>query len=358
MFNTIVKNIEDGFVLYEMIYKNNKLVDYEAIKINKSFLKLNNYEDITNKKGSEIEPETYEDLLNNFKKVIKKEKPIITHQYDNRLHKWLHLNIFSFDKNQIGCIYSDITDNKNVEDSLKSLALDLKRSNAELEEFAFIVSHDLQEPLRVVATYCQLIQEMYKDVINDTESKKYMNYIIDATFRMKHLIKDLLDFSRVGRTEKPFKKINIEKIVQNAISDFELYIKEAKAKITYSNMPVIVGDKIRIQQVFHNLISNAMKFRKIDEKPVIQLDCEEMDDYWLFSIKDNGVGIEEKHFKRIFGVFKRLYTREEYPGTGIGLALCKKIINNHGGKIWVISEKDKGSTFYFTIAKINTVKLD
>ncbi len=241
---------------------------------------------------------------------------------------------------------------KNTDKKLIQIAQELQQSNEELEQFAYIASHDLQEPLRAVFSYCQLLKEKEYDSV-DEESKKYLDYIIDSSLRMKILIKELLDYSRVGRKDKPFEKIKIEELLQEVLNDFEVLIQETGAKVIMeSKLPEMFAIRFRIKQLLHNIISNSLKFRS-DKKPVIRISCCETEDshYWLFSVKDNGIGIDKKYYHRIFGVFKRLYSREEYPGTGIGLALCKKIVERHGGRIWVESEVNKGTCIYFTIAK-------
>lgn len=231
--------------------------------------------------------------------------------------------------------------------------VELRKSNEELEEFACVASHDLQEPLRVVSSYCQLLKEKHYSGM-DEESKKYLDYSISSVMRMKTLIKELLDFSRVGRKDKPFEKINLQELLEEVLCDFEVTLKETKAEIIIeSNMPNVMGISFRMKQLLHNIISNSLKFRS-DKEPIIRIGCCEDSkrmNHWLFYIKDNGIGIESRYYDRIFGVFKRLYSREEYPGTGIGLALCKKIVEAHGGEIWVESEKGEGTCVYFTISK-------
>jgi light-regulated signal transduction histidine kinase (bacteriophytochrome) len=173
---------------------------------------------------------------------------------------------------------------------------------------------------------------------------------------MKTLIKELLDFSRVGRKDQPFEKLNLDELIQEVIIDFHLYIEETEAEIIIEeNMPEIYGIRVRIKQLFHNVISNALKFRS-SEKPKIFVSCCDEKNCWMFCISDNGRGIDPEYFERIFGLFKRLYSRDEYPGTGIGLALCKKIVETHGGKIWVDSKVDGGTSMYFTISK--SIKVD
>ncbi len=237
---------------------------------------------------------------------------------------------------------------------IKNIEIELRHSNEELEQFAYVASHDLQEPLRVVSSYCQLLKERCKECENmNEETKKWINYIIEATERMKTLIKELLDFSSIGKKDKPFEDIDLNKIIKNVEKDLKFLIKDTNTKIIIEeSLPVINGIKFRIKQLFYNLINNSIKF-KSDKDPLIEISfCEEEDNNeWLFRVKDNGIGISSKYFDRIFGLFKRLYSREEYPGTGIGLALCKKIVETHNGKIWVESKVGKGASFYFTLKK-------
>lgn len=251
----------------------------------------------------------------------------------------------------------DITDIRRGEQTLLESAKELEASNQELEQFAYVASHDLQEPLRVVSSYCQMIEMFVEknctaDMSADKKKdlKRYIDFTQDATRRMSFLIKDLLEFSRVGRADDNYDMIDINEIVKNVVKDFDVAIEENEAVVEYSEMPTLMIKRKRIGQVFHNLISNAIKFRS-ERDVIISINAEERKKDWLFSICDTGIGIEEKQHERIFGIFKRLHTREAYPGTGIGLALVKKIVESHGGEIWIESEKGEGSTFLFTIPK-------
>ena len=247
------------------------------------------------------------------------------------------------------CIVSDVTEERRTLETLKKSTEKLQKSNEELEEFAYIASHDLQEPLRVVSSYCQLLQEDYYDKIDD-EGKKYINYTIESVYRMKLLIKELLDFSRVGRDEKDFEKIDLDDLLKEVIFEFHQSIEDTAAKILYPSLPIIYGERFRIKQLFHNLISNSLKFRS-EKQPIIEIGCFELLNAWEFSVRDNGIGIDKKYFSKIFKVFQRLYTKEQYPGTGIGLAMCKKIVESHGGRMWLDSNKDSGAVFFFTLPK-------
>lgn len=226
---------------------------------------------------------------------------------------------------------------------------ELEQKNKEMEQFVNIVSHDLQEPLRTTTSFVNLLQQQYKDKL-DEKSDKYFNFITDASARMRTLIKDLLDYSRIG-AQKKFVPVDCNVIIQEVLADLGNAIDEAHAIITTDELPVITGYRTEIKQLFQNLIINAIKFRKKDTVPGIKISAKNFDDYWQFSVKDNGIGIEEQYKEKIFLIFQRLHTRTAYEGSGIGLAHCKKIVEIHGGKIWLESIPEEGTTFYFTIQK-------
>ena len=230
---------------------------------------------------------------------------------------------------------------------LKHVMADLKRSNEELQQFAYIASHDLQEPLRAIISFSRLLEDQYKDRL-DKNGKEFIYFISEGADRMKILIKDLLAYSRISTHAKPPKITNLEKILKNVLFNLQESIKENGVIITYDELPSLVIDRAQIPQLFQNLISNAIKFQR-EKPPKIHISAKKIEKEWLFSIKDNGIGIDPKYFDRIFNIFQRLHTRDEYPGSGIGLAVCKRIVQRYGGKIWVESELGKGSTFFFTI---------
>ena len=234
----------------------------------------------------------------------------------------------------------DITERKRAED-------ELRRSNAELEQFAYVASHDLQEPLRAVAGMVQLLQKRYQGQI-DERADEYISHAVEASRRMQRLINDLLAFSRLDRRVQPFEPVDAGDCLQLALKNLQLTIRESRASITYDSLPTVTADRLQLTQLFQNLINNAIKFRG-QQQPQIHISAVNMATAWQFAVRDNGIGIEPQYFERIFQVFQRLHTRQDYPGTGIGLALCKKIVERHGGVIWVESELGQGSTFYFTL---------
>jgi PAS domain S-box-containing protein len=236
----------------------------------------------------------------------------------------------------------DITERKRLEEALL-------RSNADLAQFAYVASHDLQEPLRMVSSYMQLIEQRYKDKL-DTAGIEFINFAVDGARRMQTMINDLLTFSRVGTRGKAFEPTDCEVILDQTLADLKMAIKDSGAIITRDPLPTVMADGAQMAQLFQNLIGNAIKFREREPLRVhISAQAKEKD--WLFSVRDNGIGIDPQYFERIFVIFQRLHSKEEYPGTGIGLALCNRVVERHGGRIWVESQPGKGSIFYFTISQ-------
>ena len=250
----------------------------------------------------------------------------------------------------LGSFNRDITEYKKAEKQLKETVEELKRSNEELQRFAYVASHDLQEPLRTIASFTQLLERRYKGRF-DSDADEFMDYIVEAAIRMKNLIGGLLEYSRISTKMGEFQPIEIGLILNQTIDNLQYAIKENNAKIRYDKMPVVMGNEVRLQRVFQNLISNAIKFKKEESDPEIHISAvkDENNMEYIFSVQDNGIGIEKQYLNRIFVIFQRLHTPDEYSGTGIGLSIVKRIIELHGGHIWVESEFGVGSTFYFTI---------
>ncbi len=248
----------------------------------------------------------------------------------------------------------DITERIVVEENLFKANLDLARSNSELERFAYVASHDLQEPLRMVTSYLQLLERRYKDRL-DGDALEFIGYAIDGSARMKTLINDLLTYSRVGTRGRDFATTDFNIIIEEVLSTLSLTIEQEKARITCKKLPQLMADEGQIQQLFQNLIANAIKFHG-EEPPEIHIAAKKEKDEWVFSIKDNGIGIDPQFFDRVFIIFQRLHNREEYDGTGIGLAISKRIVERHGGRIWIESKPGSGSTFFFTIPVIGETK--
>ncbi|MGB9936484.1 MAG: sensor histidine kinase [Methanobacterium sp.] len=237
------------------------------------------------------------------------------------------------------------------DEKLKENLEELKRSNEELQSFAYITSHDLQEPLRTMGSYASLLKYRYEGQLDD-DADEFINYMVSGSKRMKNMIQGLLDYSRVGTQGGEFEEFSGEEALDNALLNLESSIKECNAKVTSKNLPVLFGDKDQITRVFQNFIGNALKFRKKGVSPQINIQVKENDAEYIFSVSDNGIGLEEQYSDKIFEVFKRLHTIGEYEGAGIGLAIIKRIIDRHNGRVWVESSLGKGSTFYFTLPKL------
>jgi light-regulated signal transduction histidine kinase (bacteriophytochrome) len=236
----------------------------------------------------------------------------------------------------------------NTQDELNEIIKKLEISNMELEQFAYVASHDLQEPLRMVGSFAQLLERQYKEKLDD-DADDYIGFIVEGSHRMKDLIDDLLAFSRLNTEKKDFHKADLNQVLDNVLSNIKSSIKENDAHITLDTLPVVRCDSSQIGQVFQNLISNSIKFHQTP--PKVHISAEENDNEWILGVSDEGIGIDPAHQQKIFDVFKRLHTREEYAGTGIGLSICKRIVERHNGRIWVESEPRKGANFYFTLPK-------
>jgi PAS domain S-box-containing protein len=242
----------------------------------------------------------------------------------------------------------DITERKLIENKLGETLVSLKRSNEELEHFAYIASHDLQEPLRMVSSFLTQLEKKYADQLDD-RGREYIFYAVDGARRMKQIIMDLLEYSRAGRPNENIADIDTGDVVREVELLLSRQIADTKASIQYDQLPVVRGHMSPIRQVFQNLIGNSIKYHRDGVPPVIRITAEKEMDHWRFSITDNGIGIDPMHFQKIFVIFQRLHHRDEYSGTGIGLAITKKIVEAVGGKIWVTTNEDHGCTFHFTM---------
>ncbi len=245
-------------------------------------------------------------------------------------------------------ISHDITERKQAEEALKRALEELARSNKDLEQFAYSVSHDLQEPLRMISGFVRLLSERYKGTL-DAKADDYIALISEGTNRMHQMIEDLLAYSRVSSGQRQPAPVDFASIVEHAKENLGTSIAESDAAISVEFLPTLMVDASQMVQVFQNLIGNALKFRAVERPPQIHVGARQEADSWLFHVRDNGIGIEPGQADRVFGLFQRLHTRNEYPGTGVGLAICKRVIERHGGRIWVESQPGDGSTFWFAL---------
>jgi len=254
----------------------------------------------------------------------------------------------------ITAIIRDVTERRRAEDELRRTAerlaqqtAELERSNAELQQFAYVASHDLQEPLRMVASYTQLLARRYGDKL-DADALEFIDYAVDGARRMQALINDLLAYSRVGTRGMELAPTDCNAVVDQVVADLGAAIEDEQAVVTHDDLPIVDGDTLQLSQLFQNLIGNAIKFHG-ERAPRVAVTVERRDRDWLFAVRDNGIGIDPEYADRIFVIFQRLHSRAEYAGTGIGLAICKKIVERHGGRIWMESAPGEGTTFYFTL---------
>jgi len=241
----------------------------------------------------------------------------------------------------------DITRRKKAEEKLEFIMNDLKRSNKELEQFAYVSSHDLKEPLRMITSFLQLLQKRYSADLDD-DANDFINFAVEGAKRLDIMINDLLEYSRIGSKEREFEYLQSENILETVLTNLKTSIEDNNVIIIHDQLPLIYSNNQQMVQLLQNLISNAIKYRS-KEDPKIHISADLLDDEYVFSVKDNGIGIDQKHLEKIFTIFQRLHSRDEYEGTGIGLAISQKIVQQHGGQIWAESEPGKGTTFYFTI---------
>ncbi|MBW4891741.1 PAS domain S-box protein [Mucilaginibacter sp. HMF5004] len=293
---------------------------------------------------------------NNYHEAIATNQAVHFEDHYERLNKWYEVSAYPSGKG-LSVYFKDITERKVSEILLKELNNDLKKqtkelatSNAELEQFAYVASHDLQEPLRMITGFLSQIERRYSDKL-DSKGRQYIHFAVDGAKRMREIILDLLEFSRVGRVEDSIEPTDTNKLLNDIISLYHKKIADKKAVIQYDNLPTINTYKVPLRQVFQNLVSNALKYQQAGNVPVIKINYTQTSKYYTFSVQDNGIGIDAEYFDTIFIIFQRLHNKEIYSGTGMGLAVTKKIVENLGGKIWLESEPGKGSTFYFNILK-------
>jgi len=244
-------------------------------------------------------------------------------------------------------IRRDFAERKRLEIELQDRAAELQRSNADLERFAYVASHDLKEPLRMISSFSQLLEQKYRDTMDD-EGKEFIRFSLEGALRMQRLIDDLLAYSRVGTSGNPFAPVDGNEVLKEILTNIRLMVDESNATVTSDPLPTVQADVVQLGQVFQNLIVNGIKFQS-HGTPRIHVSAKTVNKEMVFSVKDNGIGIDPKYHGKLFTIFQRLHTKEEYSGTGIGLAVCKRIIERHKGRIWVESEPGKGSTFCFSL---------
>ncbi len=349
-YRSLFENMLDGFAYCKILFDDQgHPIDFVYLEVNSAFERLTGLENVVGKKVTEIIPgikESYPEVFEIYGRVALTGQPEKFEIDFKPLRAWFSISVYSTEREYFAAVFDNITERKRAEEELKKRTEELARSNAELEQFVYIASHYLQEPLRTVSNFSQLLAKRYKGEL-DAKADQFIDFIVDGTTRMQQMIDDLLEYSRISTRTKAFEPTDCETVLYQALDNEKVAIKESGAIVTHDPLPTVMADASQMVQLFQNLLGNAIKFRK--EKPRITVSAVQRRNEWLFSVKDNGIGIAPEFMEHIFKMFEREHASAEYPGTGVGLAICKKIVGRHGGRIWVESEQGKGSTFYFTI---------
>ncbi len=354
LYRAIASNIPKiGVIVFDknLVIKVVEGKNFKDYDIDTSLMEGKSFSELEGTNFFPYEDHEFKEYEDYYKRVLNGEEITVEKRYHHFYYK-IYISPIRNSKNEITSgllIAFDITDFKTIQTKLESQAFELQRSNEDLEQFAYAASHDLQEPLRMVSSYVHLIDRKIGNSLNP-DVKEFMAFAIDGVKRMQELINDLLEYSRVERKGRKFANVDLNNVLHAVKFNLQHSILEHDAQIIYENLPVVKADYSQITSLFQNLIENGIKFRSKD-KPIIKIEFSESDKFFTFSVRDNGVGIEEKFFDRIFVIFQRLNERTKYPGTGIGLSICKKIVERHGGKIWLESEPGRGTAFYFELKK-------
>ena len=328
----------------------------QIVRYAESELLQQNWQAITHPDDIEADREYVRSLLSGNIQTFSLEKRLVC---KDQAVRWANVTVSAMrdakgTPQYLICAIEDISERKLVQELLQEsldtqtrYAQELTRSNAELEQFSYVASHDLQAPLSTIAGYAQLLEKRCHNQL-DAQGNKFIRNIVNSCGRMQALIDDLLEYSRVGRSEKPFDLIDCNLVFEDACANLQLAIRQDQASVTRGDLPRVRGDSFQLLQLFQNLIGNAIKYRS-SEAPMVHVGASRQGDSWVFSVQDNGIGIAEQYHPRIFQLFQRLHSEKQYSGTGIGLAICQRIVDRHGGRLWVESEPNRGSTFYFSI---------
>ena len=349
-YRRLFEHMAEGYAYCQMIVEDRVAQDWIYCEVNEAFETLTGLRHVRGKRVSEVVPgirETDPGLFEIYARVSLIGQHEKFEMFIEALQQWFSISVYSPAEGYFVSVFDVITTRKQSEEALHKALEDLTRSNADLEQFASVASHDLQEPLRAVAGMVQLLQQRYQGQL-DARADQYIDLAVEAATRMQALINDLLVYSRVQRRGKPFTPTVLETVLAGVQANLMVAIEESAAVITHDALPMVLADPVQLTQLFQNLIGNAIKFRG-ESTPQIHIGVERRDDGWCFAVRDNGIGIAPDYFERIFVIFQRLHPRRDYPGTGIGLSLCKKIVERHGGTIWVESRLGHGATFFFTL---------
>jgi len=349
-YRSLFNKMTEGFALHELVVnEDGEPIDYRFLDMNPAFEELTGLkrEEVLGKLKSEVIPEDNVDWVKIYGKVALTGESIHFDAYSKALKQHFDVLAFSPAPSQFAVLFTDITERKMVENELKEAMKNLQLSNTELEQFAYVASHDLKEPLRMITSFLQLLQKRYGNKL-DKDADDFIGFAVDGAARMHELINDLLTYSRVNKRIIELVDVDMNEVLEDVKINLEILIKENDAVITNDPLPIVKADETQMVELLHNLISNSIRY-KSSKTPYIHISAEKDGSKWLISAEDNGIGIEPEYKERISKIFQRLHGMEKYDGTGIGLAISKRIVEMHDGMIWIDSERTDGTKFNFTI---------
>ncbi len=351
-YRGLFDSMAEAFELTELVYEDGRPVDYVFLDVNPAWERMTglNKADVQGRRAGEAVGFVESYWPEAMDRAMRTGEIVQIENYGRALDKWYSVRMWKHSDRTCGVTINDITERKRSEESLRRYADDLKRSNEELQQFAYVASHDLQEPLRMVTMYLELLEKRHGSELSP-RAKEYAATAVMGAERMRQLVNDLLQYSRIDSQPMDREETDMNEVTAQVTEELNLSILEAGAKLEVKPLPIIRADKAQMKQLLTNLISNAIKFHRYDERPKVEMSASEHDGEFVFKVRDNGIGIDPKYGDKLFKMFSRLHTRDEYPGTGIGLAISKKIVERHGGKIWFESGPGRGTTFFFALPK-------
>jgi len=350
-YQNLFNAMSEGFAVNEMIWDTDgRARDFRFLEVNPAFGRLTGIEaaDLAGHTLLETFPDTEPVWLERYSRVVLTGRPDHFEEYHSQTDRWYEVFASRTAPGQFAIVFLNITERKRTEEALKRTADELARSNADLEQFAYIASHDLQEPLRMVSGYMSLLSQRYGDKL-EGKAVQYMKFAEEGSKRMSQLIRDLLAYSGVQLGALSKIPVNMNAAFDAAVHNFSISIQESGTRVTRDDLPIVPGDPTQLGQLLQNLIANAIKFRRPGVLPEVHVSARREGMNWHFCVQDNGIGMPASAAERVFLIFQRLHTRDEYPGTGVGLAICKKIVERHGGTIRLETVEGAGSKFIFTI---------
>ena len=351
-FRFLFENMVEGFAYCRLMFQDGRPSDFTYLSVNRAFETLTGLKDVVGRVVSEVIPgihQTNPELLESYASVALGGAPIKMESYLPELDIWFSVSAYGAGDNCFVAVFDNITERKRAQETIQRTVDELSRSNAELERFAYVASHDLQEPVRSVVSYAQLLARRYGGQLGP-DGDEYIRFLVEGAKRMGALVRDLLSYSRVGAAKRPFGLVDMGAVVAAAQANLAAAIAESGTVVTVGHLAHVIGDDALLIELVQNLLHNAIKFQRDGVPPAIRVECVTLGGEKVFMVRDNGIGIDGEYFEKIFVMFQRLHTQDHYAGTGIGLAVCKKIVENHGGRIWVESAPGQGASFFFTLA--------